>query len=620
VFVRLPTPLRISTASVYAAVLAALCLACPALGQGVIFVDDDATGANDGSSWCDAYVYLQDALDAARNSGGSVAEIRVAKGTYRPDRGAAQIPGDQWSTFELISGVVIRGGYAGCWAPDPDERNIELYETILSGDLNGDDDTTLRSDSNCCYAEMRDTPGCDDPVCQEQVCLGIEGCCEDYWRRSCGNWAENVCCELCRPTRCENSLHVVTATDVEPTTVLDGFTVTGGERRGASAYRGAGLSSQGGSPTITNCRFVENAPDAMFTFRGEPRITNCDFIDNGWYGLGSGWALYNLMNEVEIRNCRFIRNRGGALRTEGSKPIAGCTFVQNTGYGSLYLGRGAPTISDCTFIGNEGYYGGGMLNNSGFPQLVNCGFYGNSASIFGGGLDTAGSVILINCVFSGNRAGGFVAYPGALPQPGSGGAVEQGLGSVLALGCTFVGNSAGYAGAMTGAGRADIAQCVFWENTCTQWNCGGAQVFGPAYFIEHSWIGGADPLFVDADGADDTVGTEDDNLRLSADSPLINAGDPDPPLVPYLDADGHERILCGRVDIGAYEFGIGDHDCNRVVELVDFAAWHTCMTGPDNGPFDSGCEAFDFDASAVGDIDLKDFAGFQLTLPAKEQR
>jgi len=40
------------------------------------------------------------------------------------------------------------------------------------------------------------------------------------------------------------------------------------------------------------------------------------------------------------------------------------------------------------------------------------------------------------------------------------------------------------------------------------------------------------------------------------------------------------------------------------------------MTGPDSGPFGAGYEAFDFDDDAIGDIDLKDFAGFQLTLPA----
>ena len=61
--------------------------------------------------------------------------------------------------------------------------------------------------------------------------------------------------------------------------------------------------------------------------------------------------------------------------------------------------------------------------------------------------------------------------------------------------------------------------------------------------------------------------------------------------------------------MGAYEFGIGDFTCDREVDLDDYAAWTDCMTGPDGGPNDDGCEAFDFDAD--DDVDLQDFAGMQ---------
>ena len=61
-------------------------------------------------------------------------------------------------------------------------------------------------------------------------------------------------------------------------------------------------------------------------------------------------------------------------------------------------------------------------------------------------------------------------------------------------------------------------------------------------------------------------------------------------------------------DTGAYAFGARDRDCDRVVELADFAGWATCRRGPGAGLLPS-CEPFDFDADA--DVDSQDFVGFQ---------
>jgi len=65
------------------------------------------------------------------------------------------------------------------------------------------------------------------------------------------------------------------------------------------------------------------------------------------------------------------------------------------------------------------------------------------------------------------------------------------------------------------------------------------------------------------------------------------------------------------VDIGAYEFGIGDYDCDQTVDLSDFANWSFCMTGPStaDSAVPQGCEAFDFNADSA--VDLLDFAEWQ---------
>ena len=58
--------------------------------------------------------------------------------------------------------------------------------------------------------------------------------------------------------------------------------------------------------------------------------------------------------------------------------------------------------------------------------------------------------------------------------------------------------------------------------------------------------------------------------------------------------------------------GDGDYDENTYVDLEDFEHWPDCMTGPENGPYQEGCGAFDFDGDT--DIDLFDFAEFQIAL------
>jgi hypothetical protein len=91
----------------------------------VVYVNDDAPGMNDGSSWEDAFVDLQDALAAAATGD----EIWVAEGTYEPTPDT-----DRTAAFHLVNGVGLYGGFAGT-ETQRSQRDWSLHPSILSGDL-----------------------------------------------------------------------------------------------------------------------------------------------------------------------------------------------------------------------------------------------------------------------------------------------------------------------------------------------------------------------------------------------------------------------------------------------------------------------------------------------------
>jgi hypothetical protein len=329
-----------------------------------IFVDIDANGTNDGTSWENAYNFLQDALIEAESAVKPV-EIWVAEGIYKPDK---ITPGDGLSTFQLKNGVAIKGGYAGFGEADPNARDIDAYETILSGYM--------------CFGEF-----------------------------------------------CYNSCHVVTSIDTDETAVLDGFTITGGN---ADCWYendfGGGIYNDSGSPTISNCTFTGNTAfgsgGGMYNREGSPTLTNCAFIGNGvvehyWDKMpSSGGGMLNVWGSPKLTNCIFIGNMsssgGGGMGNYGGSPtLTGCRFIGNLACyglgGGMYSDQSTATLNNCIFIGNSAHdHGGGMYNTQGdTSSFTNCTFSANSASRYGG---TGGGMFstessnptLSNCIFRGN--------------------------------------------------------------------------------------------------------------------------------------------------------------------------------------------------------------------------
>jgi len=245
---------------------------------------------------------------------------------------------------------------------------------------------------------------------------------------------------------------------------------------------------------------------------------------------------------------------GGVYLNNSSPTIANNMITGNSasyGGGGLYLWNSSATITNNAITGNSAYYdGGGLFLWDSSPMMANNTIAGNSTYWEGGGLYLdSSSPTIANTIIAFNSSGVCQNSGTGIPT--------------LQYNCVY------------GNGIYNYSHLTDPTGTDGNISADPMLVRNPSDGGD-GW--GDDPATPDVDeGANDDFG----DLRMRAGSPAINAGDPG--FVPQpgeTDLDGHARVLCGRVDMGAYEFGIGDYDCDQSVDMADFAAWDTCMGGP----------------------------------------
>ncbi|MHC4648485.1 MAG: hypothetical protein ACYTBJ_23750, partial [Planctomycetota bacterium] len=579
----------------------------------IIYVDANAPPGGDGSSWATAYKYLQDAL-ADANSKPKPVEIWVAGGVYKPDRDEAGTvtPLDRTATFDLIKGVTVYGGLGGTEDAatfSMAERDLVTNETILSGDLDGND-----VDVN----DARD--------------LAYE------------------------PTRGENSYHVVSGIDNDETAQLDGFTITGGNAsgymhwygggvylsnskamisncvvRGNKSYCGGGMYNRRSGPVVSGCivmgnlagssKSSESKGGGICCYRGSPTISDCIISRNvvGGYSARGGGIYCDEGCSATVTGCNIIGNaaalgrlaRGGGIAGGGAS-IRDCVISENfaeDAAGGLVECDGP--IIDCLISDNVAQRdSGGMSKCHG--SVVNCTVSGNRAEREDtGGLGKCGNVI--NCVIVGNRAGrdaggmgscyGIVANCIVIGnRAGANGGALRDFDGVL-TNCTFAENVALHGMGLAFDGKPwyssnlEVLNCIIWDGGEEIWNNDGSVIT-----IGHSDIRGGDPCCydpcetmvwgsgnIDTDpcftdlGYWDPNGTPSDpnddfwvggDYHLRPGSPCVDAGDNNSVAadvadldgdsntaepIPW-DLDGNPRVVDGNndgntvVDMGAYEF------------------------------------------------------------------
>ncbi len=387
-----------------------VCVTTTVSAGQVLYVDAAAVGAGDGSSWADAYVSLQDALGAASAAPKPI-EIRVAQGVYKPQEGPDAGPVHD-AAFQLLDDVVLRGGYAGAAAADPDVRDLERHPSILSG------------------------PHDDLP-----------------------------------PTR--GLLHdIVTGGNTNVTAVLDGFTVRAG-RAGVEFGTGnlavanctfennqIGISyGPGPSLKVSDCRFIDNEDYGIRAGGGHTTVTRCLFDRNGQ-------AIQCFVDgTLAVTDSAFRENNDCAIRSWGRTDLLRCSFISNRG--SWRGGRGAIiycsdslTARQCSFRSNTVSSHAALLvaRTDAEVALVDCDFsYNIAPQAIVSMSPVRGDVVTVRrCSFVGNRS-----------QDGRAGILESASAVTQLSNCLFAGNSCGPKGhgVVFGSGVAlRVSNCTFAGN------------------------------------------------------------------------------------------------------------------------------------------------------------
>lgn len=554
--------INIYNAPIESTTIAALMNPCKFSGP-VIYVDDSATGSDDGTSWFNGMTDLQRAIDASCLCAHHP-DIWVADGTYYPTKNNPlnSNTSDRDNTFLITAPLALYGGF-GCPGDDSlDDRDWDFNKTILSGDV----------------------PSINGRLHHILYMVG-DSITED-WR-------------------------------------IDGFFVQDAFASGSINQESGGALYNVGDvinrPVVANCTFQNNFAfdnggaiysilqtcgiDGLEVGRNEISILNCHFEDNRcnldggaiYAGVTRCAGIYHGIASVEplIKDCSFVNNNcsseGGAIYTT--------TFVGTSTFADDVLAINNSQIESSTFSGNYADRGGaiyidasafddqfGSAESKSNAQIVSCSFDNNNANDGGGGavycyasssefnlgnsLISTSSNTFSNCLFINNAAqddGGAVYTTAQL----FGRSFQDLSLENEIVNCTFYNNSASddggafYSYGIISGEIPDnneyIANSIFWENNASG---NGDDIFFEFdssrinnTIISADGIHGDHVIITDTSHANPMfVDVMNNDYKLIQGSPAIDFGDM-ANVDRIYDLGGNLRTLANSVDAGAYEFG-----------------------------------------------------------------
>ncbi len=205
-------------------------------------------------------------------------------------------------------------------------------------------------------------------------------------------WVGNVTTlsgDIGAPGISDNSYHVVFFDHAPNTTLLDGFTISGGN--GETTQNGGGIYNDGSgvgrqsNPRIANCTITGNVARSgggLFNdgYKGNssPEVTNCVFSGNK--ATRDGGGVYNFGGNNGNSTPVFTN---GIFSGNKAERIGGGVFNDAV---DAVGGVCNPAFMNCSFSGNQADFGAGGMYNDAFtgtcsPAITNCILWGNAVQI-----------------------------------------------------------------------------------------------------------------------------------------------------------------------------------------------------------------------------------------------
>jgi predicted outer membrane repeat protein len=476
--------------------------------QNIIYVNPNATGNNDGTSWTNAYINLQEAIDSASSS--VVDTLKLAADTIYLTE-TAKIENKD---------VVVKGGYNTT-------TNIQEGYTAL-------DPSQIDTASNVTS---------DGSLHYKWKVMKVNG----YGTAITSNTKIDHLILQNGKAYSGGALYNQKSSAEYSDLIIRNNTAAMFDRTNSSdpgAGYGGAVFLQEGSPIFTNVVFEENIAErttdgggAVYIYESTPTFTNVTFRDNSAY---YGGAVYVNACNPTFEDVVFEGNAaefyGGAFYNSGGDCTLGNVFFINNivnQFGGAMFNYNATntTLTNLVFSGNQatdaGYVGGALFNQSSSISVVNSVFVNNSADYGGAVCGYADNSVFTNITLCNNSA------------TSGGGVYAYGTSSQSFYNTVFYNNGSDIDGDNINTSSSNNAS----DGT-------GGGISTTSNFVALSsdpFVSSSNPI-----GSDGTWATSDDGLYPTSGALIVGVGDNSFNST-TTDLGGQTRIQKTTIDLGAYE-------------------------------------------------------------------